>query len=219
MPHAPQRRRPPGRSSAGPARRAILRRPLRIEEAGRMAHVQSAARPAGPAAAPRSRSPARWSIFGVTGDLSRKKLHPGRLRPGQPRSAAARLRAAGLRPPRLGRRRLPSSPAYAAAKKHARTAVARGGLAAAGQQLQFVPGSFDDDNAFDQLAGNAGRARERHGIGGQRRVLPLHPAGRVPDWCSSRWSAPGWPTTPSPAAGAGWWSRSRSATTWQSAES
>ena len=51
---------------------------------------------------PRVPEPCALVVFGVTGDLARKKLHAGGLRPGQPRAAAARLRAARLRPPRLG---------------------------------------------------------------------------------------------------------------------
>ena len=84
---------------------------------------------------PRIPEPCALVIFGVTGDLARKKLLPGHLRPGQPGAAAARLRGARLRPARLGRRRLRDDGAGggAGARPHA---VAGGGVGPAGRQHQ-----------------------------------------------------------------------------------
>ena len=103
------------------------------------------------------------------------------LRPGQPRAAAHRAS------PSLGfARRDWEDEDFAelvprrrpAARPHA---VPRGGLAAAGRGHPFVPGSFDDDDAFDQLAATLreldGHPRHRRQLG----VLPLHPAGVLPD--------------------------------------
>ncbi len=104
-------------------------------------------------------------IFGVTGDLSRKKLIP----------AVYDLANRGLLPPGfvvLGFARRDwgggdfESLAYEAAKKGARTPWREEVWHRLAQQLQFVPGSFDDDAAFDTLAGTLDDLRDRHGIAG-----------------------------------------------------
>ena len=94
--------------------------------------------------------PSALIIFGVTGDLSRKKLMPavydlanrGLLPPG--------LRARRLRAPRLGRPGLRGE-VHDAVQKYARTPFDE----AVWKQLQvgirFVQGEFDDDAAFDNL--------------------------------------------------------------------
>ena len=122
-----------------------------------------------------------------SGDLRRhrrpgpQEADPGRLRPGQPGAAAARLRGARLRPPRLGRRRLRGDGARGGpgARPHARGArrCGRGWPATSSSS----PGSFDDDAAFDQLAADARRAARHARHPGQRGVLPVDPAGGVPD--------------------------------------
>jgi glucose-6-phosphate 1-dehydrogenase len=104
-------------------------------------------------------------IFGVTGDLSRKKLIP----------AVYDLANRGLLPPGfvvLGFARRDwgdgdfESLAYEAAKKGARTPWREDVWQRLSQQFQFVPGSFDDDAAFDNLATTLDDLRERNGIAG-----------------------------------------------------
>ena len=118
-------------------------------------------------------------IFGVTGDLSRKKLIP----------AVYDLANRGLLPPGfvvLGFARRDwgdgdfESLAYEAAKKGARTPWREDVWQRLASQFQFVPGSFDDDAAFDNLADHAGRPARAQRHPGQRRLLLLHPAGRLP---------------------------------------
>ena len=114
---------------------------------------------------PRIPEPCALVIFGVTGDLARKKLHPGRLRPGQPGAAAAGLRGARLRPARLGRRRL-----RGAGQKAARSTPAPRGGRRSGPGWPATSsscgGSFDDDAAFDHLAPTLDELRDTHGIHG-----------------------------------------------------
>jgi glucose-6-phosphate 1-dehydrogenase len=104
-------------------------------------------------------------IFGVTGDLSRKKLIP----------AVYDLANRGLLPPGfvvLGFARRDwgdgdfESLAYEAAKKGARTAWREDVWQRLAQQFQFVPGSFDDDAAFDNLHDTLNDLRDRNGIAG-----------------------------------------------------
>nr|BFE75146.1 hypothetical protein GCM10020092_084470 [Actinoplanes digitatis] len=114
---------------------------------------------------PRIPEPCALVIFGVTGDLSRKKLIP----------AVYDLANRGLLPPGfvvLGFARRDwgdgdfESLAYEAAKKGARTPWREEVWARLASQFQFVPGSFDDDTAFDQLANTLDELRERNGIAG-----------------------------------------------------
>jgi glucose-6-phosphate 1-dehydrogenase len=114
---------------------------------------------------PRIPEPCALVIFGVTGDLSRKKLIP----------AVYDLANRGLLPPGfvvLGFARRDwgdgdfESLAYEAAKKGARTTWREDVWQRLSQQFQFVPGSFDDDAAFDTLAATLDELRDRNGIAG-----------------------------------------------------
>ncbi len=114
---------------------------------------------------PRIPEPCALVIFGVTGDLSRKKLIP----------AVYDLANRGLLPPGfvvLGFARRDwgdgdfESLAYAAAKKGARTPWREEVWQRLAERFQFVPGSFDDDTAFDTLASTLDELRERNGITG-----------------------------------------------------
>ena len=141
---------------------------------------QPAARLRGTAGCPASRSPCALVIFGVTGDLARKKLIP----------AVYDLANRGLLPPGfvvLGFARRDwgdgdfEELAREAAQEHARTAVAGGGLGAAGRQHQVrararsttTPPSTSWPRRSTSCAEHA-----RHP--GQRGVLPVDPAGGVP---------------------------------------
>ena len=114
---------------------------------------------------PRIPEPCALVIFGVTGDLSRKKLIP----------AVYDLANRGLLPPGfvvLGFARRDwgdgdfESLAYEAAKKGARTPWREEVWQRLAEQFQFVPGSFDDDTAFDSLASTLDELRDRNGIAG-----------------------------------------------------
>jgi glucose-6-phosphate 1-dehydrogenase len=114
---------------------------------------------------PRIPEPCALVIFGVTGDLSRKKLLP----------AVYDLANRGLLPPAfvvLGFARRDwghgdfESLAYEAAKHHARTPWREEVWAQLAGNIKFVGGSFEDDAAFDHLAEMLDDLRDTHGIPG-----------------------------------------------------
>jgi len=100
---------------------------------------------------PRIAGPSGMVIFGVTGDLSRKKLMP----------AIYDLANRGLLPPGFGlvgfaRRDWGaedfSQIVYEAVRDHARTPFRQEVWDRLAEGFRFVMGSFDDDDAFDRLA-------------------------------------------------------------------
>src|SRR5262245_14988576 len=116
-------------------------------------HVREAARAANPLRDPRDRrlpripEPCALVIFGVTGDLARKKLIP----------AIYDLANRGLLPPSFviagfARRDWTDgdfeSLAKEAAQSHARTPWREEVWARLSGNVRFVPGAFDDDAAF-----------------------------------------------------------------------
>jgi glucose-6-phosphate 1-dehydrogenase len=114
---------------------------------------------------PRVPEPCALVVFGVTGDLARKKLLP----------AVYDLAHRGLLPPDfvlLGFARRDwgdgdfETVAKAAAKQHARTAWDEDVWARLSGDIRFIPGSFDDDAAFDTLAKSLTEVSEAHGIKG-----------------------------------------------------
>jgi glucose-6-phosphate 1-dehydrogenase len=114
---------------------------------------------------PRIPEPCALVIFGVTGDLSRKKLLP----------AVYDLANRGLLPPGfvvLGFARRDwgdgdfESVAHEAAKKYARTPWRDEVWQRLVGNIKFVGGSFDDDQAFDHLAQTLDELRDTHGIPG-----------------------------------------------------
>jgi glucose-6-phosphate 1-dehydrogenase len=114
---------------------------------------------------PRVPGPCAIVVFGVTGDLSRKKLIP----------AIYDLSNRGLLPPGfvlLGFARRDwdvgdfESLARNAAKEHARTEFREDVWRRVAASLKFLPGSFDDDDAFDSLAGALTDLEASHGIHG-----------------------------------------------------
>ncbi|MEW2074638.1 glucose-6-phosphate dehydrogenase [Streptomyces sp. NPDC013433] len=99
---------------------------------------------------PRVAGPSGLVIFGVTGDLSRKKLMP----------AVYDLANRGLLPPGfslLGFARRDwedqdfAQVVHDAVKEHARTPFREEVWQQLAEGMRFVPGDFDDDHAFDQL--------------------------------------------------------------------
>jgi glucose-6-phosphate 1-dehydrogenase len=114
---------------------------------------------------PRIPEPCALVIFGVTGDLARKKLLP----------AIYDLANRGLLPPGfvvLGFARRDwgdgdfENVAREAAQAHARTPWRDEVWARLAASIKFVPGSFDDDAAFDLLAETLDSLCETHGIEG-----------------------------------------------------
>jgi glucose-6-phosphate 1-dehydrogenase len=114
---------------------------------------------------PRIPEPCAMVIFGVTGDLARKKLMP----------AIYDLANRGLLPPSFviagfARRDWGDgdfeSMAKESAQHHARTPWRDEVWARLAGNIKFVGGSFDDDNAFDQLARTLDDLRDTHRIQG-----------------------------------------------------
>src|SRR5690242_5181061 len=99
---------------------------------------------------PRIAGPCGLVIFGVTGDLSRKKLMP----------AVYDLANRGLLPPGFsligfGRRNWTAQDfgqiVHDAAREHARTPFRQEVWDRLAEGFRFVSGAFDDDDAFDRL--------------------------------------------------------------------
>ena len=94
--------------------------------------------------------PSALIIFGVTGDLSRKKLMPAVLRPRQPRPAASGFGLVGF-----ARRDWDDQDfekeVHDAIQKYARTPFDEDVWRQLKVGIRFVQGEFDDDDAFDTL--------------------------------------------------------------------
>ncbi|MDQ6874986.1 MAG: glucose-6-phosphate dehydrogenase [Actinomycetota bacterium] len=114
---------------------------------------------------PRVPEPCALVVFGVTGDLARKKLIP----------AIYDLANRGLLPPGfvlLGFARRDwdhgdfADLAEKAAREHARTPWQEDVWRRLGESVRFVPGSFEDDAAFDTLAQTLIDLEDSHGIVG-----------------------------------------------------
>jgi glucose-6-phosphate 1-dehydrogenase len=114
---------------------------------------------------PRIPDPCALVVFGVTGDLARKKLIP----------AVYDLGNRGLLPPGfvlLGFARRDwghgefEQLAKAAAQEHSRTEFREDVWRRIADSVRFVPGSFDDDAAFDELKTELGHLEDSHGIAG-----------------------------------------------------
>jgi len=114
---------------------------------------------------PRVPDPCAVVVFGITGDLARKKLIP----------AIYDLANRGLLPPGfvlLGFARRDwetgdfEAMAHDAAKNGARTPFREDVWRRIAESVRFIPGSFDDDNAFDLLAQTLIDLEATHGIAG-----------------------------------------------------
>ena len=159
-----------------------------------------------------SPGPCGLVIFGVTGDLARKKLMPaiydlanrGLLPPGFAWSGS---------PAATGPTRTSRQIVHDAVKEHARTPFREEVWQQLAEGFRFVQGAFDDDDAFDRLARDRARARREPRHRRQPRVLPVHPAGRFPV-VLKQLARSGLSSRRTASSGAGWSSRSRSGTTW-----
>ena len=114
---------------------------------------------------PRVPDPCALVVFGVTGDLARKKLIP----------AIYDLANRGLLPPGfvlLGFARRDWSHgdfaelARTSAEAHARTEFREEVWTRLAESIRFLPGSFDDDDAFDHLHQQLIDLEHSHGISG-----------------------------------------------------
>ncbi len=114
---------------------------------------------------PRVPDPCALVVFGITGDLARKKLIP----------AIYDLGNRGLLPPGfvlLGFARRDWGDedferlACKAAQEHARTEFREDVWSRIADSIRFVSGSFDDDAAFDSLAETLVELEDSHGIDG-----------------------------------------------------
>ncbi|MBV9847322.1 MAG: glucose-6-phosphate dehydrogenase [Kutzneria sp.] len=131
---------------------------------------------------PRIAGPCGLVIFGVTGDLSRKKLMP----------AIYDLANRGLLPPGFSlvgfaRRDWANEDfgrvVYDAVKQHARTPFRQAVWDRLAEGIRFVQGSFDDDNAFDALAATVAELDERRGTGGNHAFYLSIPPSAFPVVC------------------------------------
>jgi glucose-6-phosphate 1-dehydrogenase len=123
--------------------------------------------------------PCALVIFGVTGDLARKKLLPG----------VYDLANRGLLPPGFvvvgyARRDWDNErfvrDARAAVEEHARTPWREEVWQRLAEGMRFVGGSFADDVAFDDLAGALDGLREHYGIGGNAAFYLAIPPAAFP---------------------------------------
>ncbi|HEX2361912.1 MAG TPA: glucose-6-phosphate dehydrogenase, partial [Jiangellaceae bacterium] len=114
---------------------------------------------------PRIAGPCSLVIFGVTGDLSRKKLMP----------AIYDLANRGLLPPGFSlvgfaRRDWADQDfgkeVHDAVRQYARTPFREATWRQLAQGFRFVPGEFSDDDAFDRLAETVRELDEQQGTGG-----------------------------------------------------
>jgi len=128
---------------------------------------------------PRVPDPCALVVFGVTGDLARKKLIP----------AVYDLANRGLLPPGfvlLGFARRDwgdgdfEQLSHDAARDHSRTEFREDVWQRLAASVKFVPGSFDDDAAFDQLRDTLVELEDSHGIAGNAAFYLSIPPGAFP---------------------------------------
>ncbi|MGH8971272.1 MAG: glucose-6-phosphate dehydrogenase, partial [Actinomycetes bacterium] len=128
---------------------------------------------------PRVPDPCALVVFGVTGDLARKKLLP----------AVYDLANRGLLPPGfalLGFARRDwgdgdfEALAREAAEQGARTGFREDVWRRLADSIRFVPGSFDDDEAFDRLAATLVELEDTQGIQGNAAFYLSIPPGMFP---------------------------------------
>jgi glucose-6-phosphate 1-dehydrogenase len=131
---------------------------------------------------PRIAGPCGLVIFGVTGDLSRRKLMP----------AVYDLANRGLLPPGFAlvgfaRRDWADQDfgqvVYESVKEHARTPFRETVWDRLAEGFRFVPGSFDDDEAFDNLARTVHDLDRVRGTGGNHAFYLSIPPSSFPLVC------------------------------------
>jgi len=129
---------------------------------------------------PRIAGPCSLVIFGVTGDLARKKLMP----------AVYDLANRGLLPPGFAlvgfARRDWADQDFAkvvhdAVKEHSRTPFREETWRQLSEGFRFVPGEFSDDRAFDKLRTTVEELDEARGTSGNHAFYLSIPPGAFPD--------------------------------------
>jgi glucose-6-phosphate 1-dehydrogenase len=128
---------------------------------------------------PRIAGPCGVVIFGVTGDLSRKKLMPaiydlanrGLLPPGFALTGFARRDWADEDFEKV---------VHDAVREHARTPFRQDVWDQLAEGIRFVTGTFDDDNAFDTLAHTVADLDRVRGTGGNHAFYLSIPPGAFP---------------------------------------
>lgn len=131
---------------------------------------------------PRIAGPCAVVIFGVTGDLARKKLMP----------AIYDLANRGLLPPSFAligfaRRDWADEDfgkvVHDAVKQHARTPFRQEVWDRLAEGFRFVPGTFDDDAAFERLRDTLRKLDEERGTGGNHAFYLSIPPNAFPQVC------------------------------------
>ncbi|MBM6403836.1 glucose-6-phosphate dehydrogenase [Phycicoccus sp. CSK15P-2] len=131
---------------------------------------------------PRIAGPCSMVMFGVTGDLARKKLMP----------AIYDLANRGLLPPGFSlvgfaRRDWEDQDfgkiVYEAVRQYARTPFREEVWRSLAEGIRFVPGAFDDDAAFDLLAETVAELDEQRGTGGNHAFYLSIPPGSFATVC------------------------------------
>ncbi|MEZ0448398.1 glucose-6-phosphate dehydrogenase [Cellulomonas sp. ICMP 17802] len=131
---------------------------------------------------PRIAGPCGLVIFGVTGDLARKKLMP----------AVYDLTNRGLLPPGFAltgfARRDWATQDFAqivhdSVKEHARTPFREATWRQLSEGIRFVQGTFDDDDAFDRLRDTVEELDESRGTGGNHAFYLSIPPSSFPVVC------------------------------------
>src|SRR4051812_39747688 len=114
---------------------------------------------------PRVPEPCALVVFGITGDLARKKLLPAGYDVAHRGFLPTKLPLLGFAPRDWGDTRF-AQLARGAPREHARTPWREEVWERLAGSVRFVQGSFDDDNAFDELASALNELEGTHGIGG-----------------------------------------------------
>jgi glucose-6-phosphate 1-dehydrogenase len=131
---------------------------------------------------PRIAGPCGMVLFGVTGDLSRKKVMP----------AIYDLANRGLLPPGFGlvgfaRRDWADQDfgkvVYDAVREHARTPFRESVWQQLAEGFRFVPGEFDDDDAFDRLSATVEELDAQRGTNGNHAFYLSIPPTFFPTVC------------------------------------
>ncbi len=128
---------------------------------------------------PRIAGPSGIVIFGVTGDLARKKLMPAIYDLATPRAAAAGLRPGRFRAGATGRTRTFAKIVHDAVREHSRTPFSED-VCGTGRGFRFVQGAFDYDDAFDTLAQTLLDLDRVRGTGATTRSTSPIPPGAFP---------------------------------------
>ncbi len=131
---------------------------------------------------PRIAGPCGLVLFGVTGDLARKKLMP----------AIYDLANRGLLPPGFSlvgfaRRDWADQDfgqiVHDSVREHARTPFSEDVWRGLAEGFRFVPGTFDDDSAFDTLAATVHELEQARGTGGNLAFYLSIPPGFFAQVC------------------------------------